>query len=304
MKSLRRQIQRQHSCQSCMLLAHSLKEYSKDKSVLTEDILSIQDILIQLKQDVKSLRIENISGDDGLKERGKFLKRPQESFTFATLDETDYELPRSSLSISSRPPLVRPRISKHFSRIMTARPLPAPTPERFEVTVIPKEDPEEFYIPKAQLGCEVCASLESQIKREIGEIRLMNKSLSVKKEEISEYQAQVEELERRGPEMKRQVTQESNGSEYNLAPDFDLLSPSSQEFSPSQSSISDQPSWQRSNGSLRGRDYTQTHGQLDHATFSSLLQDYRTGQQELRSLQERQNYLVEEMCAVFLHTIS
>ena len=304
MKSIRRQLQRQQSCQSCLILAHSLKEYSKDKSLITEDILSLQDVLIQLKQDVKSLRIESISGDNGLKERGKLLKDPQESFIFATFDDTDYELPRSSLSISSRPPLVRPRVSKHFSKVTIERPLPPPVQDRSEVAIILEEDPEQFYIPNTQLGCEVCVSLESQIKREIGEIRLMNKSLSVKREEIAEYERQVEELEKRGRELKRQVTQQSNGSEFNLDPDLDLTSPSSLELSPSQSSNSDLRSWQRSNEFLRGREDQQTHGRIDYASFSSLLQDYRTGQQDLRSLQEKQDYLVERMCDVFLHSMS
>ena len=302
MKSLRRQLQRQQSCQSCLVLAHSLKEYSREKSGLTEEILSLQDVLIQLKQDVKHLRIESLSGEDGLKERGKLLKRPQESYVFTTFDDTDYDLPRSSLSISSRPPLVRPRVSKHFSKITTERPLPPPTQDKAEVPVIPEEDPEEFYIPKSQPGCEVCVSLESQIKREIGEIRLMNKSLSVKREEIAEHQREVEELEKRGRELKRQTTQQSNGSEFAVEPDLDL-SPSSQDFSPSMSSTSDQPYWHQSNGSLRGRGHPRPPGQLDYATFSSLLQEYQTGQQDLRSLQERQNYLFDQLCAVFLQTL-
>lgn len=300
MQSFRRQIKRQQSCQSCLTLTYSLKEYSKDKSRLTADIFSLQDILIQLKQDVKSLRIENISAEAGLKEKAKLWKRPEESFIFSSIDDTDYELPKSSLSITSRPPLVRPRISRHISKIIIQRPSSPPSEEKFEINVIPEEELNEFHIPQGQPGCEVCVSLENQIRREIGEIRLMNKSLHEKREEIANYQKQADQLEKNKHELKRQITKLSNNSEFNLRTSIELERPSSLDLFAYQSSFSVQTPWYRSSESLRRQELLEKTERIDHETFYSLLQEYRTGQKELRSLQANQDYIVEQMCTLFL----
>ena len=300
MKSFRRQIQRQQSCQSCLTLTHSLKQYSRDKSRLTDDMLSLHDILIQLKQDVKSLQIGNISAEAGLKERAKHWKRPEESFIFTTVVDTDYELPKSSLSITSRPPLVRPRMSRHISKVTIQRPSSPPSENRCEIDVIPEEEPGEFHIPQGQPGCEVCASLEDQIRREISEIRLMNKSLHEKREEIIYYQKQEDQLENNRHELKRQLTKLSNDSHFNLTADFELNSPSSLDLFVSQSSFSDQIPWYRSSEYLRKRELSEKTERIDHETFYSLLHEYKTGQKELRFLQANQDYIVEQMCTLFL----
>ena len=299
MKSLRL-VQRQQSCQYCLILTSSLCQYSKDKSRVTADILSVQDILIELKQNVKSLRIENISAGAGLKERAKLWKRPEESFIFTTIDDTDYELPKSSLSITSRPPLIRPRISRHISRVIIQRPTSPPSENRFEIDVIPEKEPDEFHIPQGQPDCEVCANLEDQIRREIGEIRFMNKSLHEKREEIAYYQKQEDHLENR-LELKRQLTKLSNNSQFNLTADYELESASSLDLFAFQNSFSDQNPRYRSSESLR-QELSEKTERIDNETFYSLLQEYRMGQNELRSLQDNQDFIVTQMCSLFLQT--
>ncbi|KAI6658101.1 transportin-3-like [Oopsacas minuta] len=245
-----------------------------------------------LHQDVKILRIENISAETGLRESAKQWQRPENSFYFTTIDD-DYELPKSSLSIGSRPPLVRPRKSRFIPEVSIERPQSPPRDVSIDIpviSVIPEEDPDEFYIPIGQLGCEVCKSLLCQIRREIGELKLMSKSLTVKREEIADYQKQADELERSKHELKRQITKQSNNSQIKVGPE--LFSPSSYDFYTSQSSIDPYtPQWEHPNGSGMDREYSD-HPEPTGDTFSVLLSDYKAGQDQLRQLLANQDTII------------
>ena len=278
MEDFTKHFQKKQNCQACLRLTLSLKKYSEDRVMKNGEIREQQNILYQLKENVRDLKIENVTSENGLKERARMWQRP--SFYFTSIEDMkSYQ--QETQSISSLLPLVRPRKIKY-----------EPIMEKDETKELDVEtsievsgDDSEFEIPLVQPGCEVCLSLQEQIRKEIVELKMLKMKSAEKEREISEYKRQEVDLKQ-----NCQLANKTNilRKEYTT----DLSKYSSDSFQ-----IQSSPSTTQDTEYSEFGEYPQFEEELEDnsmlSSFSALFHEYQRNKADMKALQTKQDTIVE-----------
>ena len=285
MEDFIKHFQKKQNCQACLELTLSLKKYSEDRVMKNGEITEQQNILYQLKETVRDLKIENVTSENGLKERAKMWQRP--SFYFTSIEDMN-SYQQETQSISSRLPLVRPRKIK-YEPIMEKD----ETKELdVETSVEVSGDDSEFEIPLVQPGCEVCLSLQEQIRKEIVELKMLKMKSAEKEREISEYQRQEADLKQ-----NCQLTNKTNILRKEYTTDLSKYSDSSDSFQ-----LQSSPSTTHDTECSEFGEYPQFEEGLEDnsmlSSFSALFHEYQRNKADMKALQTKQDTIVD-----LLHSI-
>ena len=292
-------LEKKHNCQPCLILTRSLKQYSTDRLRMNNEIAQQQNTLYQLKDNVRDMKIENISTNNGLKQRAKLWKCP--SFCVTSIEDTDL-FPLESQSISSRLPLVRPR--KIRCKTIMENNDNLTNEVDVESSIVEFGNLDEYDIPQVEPGCEVCKSLQDQIRKEIVELRMLKRKSVEKVTEITEYQRQEDELNSNKVKLHRQISQlstTSNTFKRGFVTKTSQSSDSSDLLSPrSPSSIMYEAGFFEFTEDLPNEGGLEDNSVLSR--FSALFDEYQSNKVDMKALQGRQDYIVEIMHSIVVET--
>ena len=280
----RPKIKRQYSCQFCLKLIFSNKEQSALKSKLNTQLRQLQNELSQLKESVRDLKLENITSNTCLKKQRKIWKVPSMCFTRIE----DDQCPLRCLSINSTVPLVRPTEIRNQPTINEPD---SPTDRvDHDFYSLSSRDHDEYENYQVQPGCEVCKNLQEQIKKEIVEVRMLEKQLTEKKKDIFNYQQQVEEIEGKKQELPF-------NSQFSLVHDSALETSFTETnllFSP-QSPPSNSDYFTESSASGSSFNETSMEDNSKSNRLSALFDKYQSNNTNMKALQCKQDSIVEDM---------
>ena len=289
MDKFNKKLKKQKSCYSCIKMTETLKVYSDKKSKLTNEIIEVHITLCQLKETLRDLKIESMGPNNALKERARMWQRPYSHFSTGSLEES-YEIQGHSPTIASLP-LVRPRKMRHRSNtgreeICTIR---EGCVELNDASVSGEQV--KYDIPKVQPGCYICQNLEGQIKREIADLRSLEKRLEEKQGEVADHRIIVQGLQ-------KQVTKHSKNSQFQTSGTMVSLSPLDK--SPTPLPIKMSNSWSVScDTGVRSvlLSATSLHERVhENSSLTDLLEEYQAISEEMKALLERQDSVIRLMC--------